>query len=420
MEAKRRPCEAWRSSQYQLRVLALTLLAASCTDPLLTVEEPRQNPQQSTGAIDVDPRSLAELPKVDARLRSSPYAYYRFVAGPFSTAVCDHYGQATLAMPTVSLHGDAHIEQYAVANDGFGIVDFDDATAGPPVVDWLRFASSLWIATNFNADESKFALLRFLEGYRRGLTDPECVLAAPEPKAVSRVRSRFKGNALEWLNAVSSMIQPIHGLDEELMHQARRLYVDAMLRQNPELDEHFFKLKAGGELEMGIGSAHEKKFLVRVEGRTDDPADDVILEKKEMKSHLTGLCSRGTRVEASRVIDAEAKFSRTPQRLLGYVNVLGAHFYIHAWRVHYKELSIADMANPGEMAELAYDFGLQLGRGHPLHPVASAEGRAEREAIQRSLDEVEPDLLTTSRDLAVRVRQGYDRYQASTVTAQRH
>jgi hypothetical protein len=102
------------------------------------------------------------------------------------------------------------------------------------------------------------------------------------------------------------------------------------------------------------------------------------------------------------------------------VNVLGAHFYIHAWRVHYKELSIADMTNPGEMAELAYDFGLQLGRGHPLHPATSAEGRAEREAIQRSLDEVEPDLLTTSRDLAVRVRQGYERYQASTVTAQRH
>lgn len=417
MEAKRQPYEGLR--RWQLQVLAL-ILSASCVESLPTDGDPRPIGEVSTGAIDVDPRSLVELPKVDARLRSSPYAYYRFVAGPFSSAVCAHYGQATLAMPTVSLHGDAHIEQYAVADDGFGIVDFDDATAGPPVVDWLRFASSLWIATNFNGDEAKYALQRFLEGYRRGLTDPECVLAAPEPKAVSRVRGRFKGSPLEWLNAVSSMIQPIHGIDEELMHQARRLYVDAMLRQNPEFDEHFFKLKAGGELEMGIGSAHEKKFLVRVEGPTDDPADDVILEKKEMKTHLTGLCSRGTRVEASRVIDAEAKFSRTPQRLLGYVDVLGAHFYVHAWRVHYKELSIADMSNPGEMAELAYDFGLQLGRGHPLHPVGSAEGRVEREAIKLSLDQVEPDLLATSRELAVRVRLGYERYQASPITAPHH
>ncbi len=417
MEAKRQPYEGLR--RRQLWVLAL-ILSASCVEVLPTDGDPRPVDEVSAGAIDVDPRSLVELPKVDARLRSSPYAYYRFVAGPFSSAVCAHYGQATLAMPTVSLHGDAHIEQYAVADDGFGIVDFDDATAGPPVVDWLRFASSLWIATDFKGDEAKFALQRFLEGYRRGLTDPECVLAAPEPQAVSRVRGRFKGSPLEWLNAVSSMIQPIHGIDEELMHQARRLYVDAMLRQNPELDEHFFKLKAGGELEMGIGSAHEKKFLVRVEGPTDDPADDVILEKKEMKTHLTGLCSRGTRVAASRVIDAEAKFSRTPQRLLGYVDVLGAHFYIHAWRVHYKELSIADMSNPGEMAELAYDFGLQLGRGHPLHPVGSAEGRVEREAIKRSLDQVEPDLLATSRELAVRVRLGYERYQASPITAPHH
>ena len=101
MEAKRQPYEGLR--RRQLWVLAL-ILSASCVEVLPTDGDPRPVDEVSAGAIDVDPRSLVELPKVDARLRSSPYAYYRFVAGPFSSAVCAHYGQATLAMPTVSLH----------------------------------------------------------------------------------------------------------------------------------------------------------------------------------------------------------------------------------------------------------------------------------------------------------------------------
>ena len=399
-----------------LQACVLASFASGCPRPVAPAGETQRLPEPHAGPVGhpigvVKPDSLA--PKIATRLRENPFAFFRYVAGPFSTAVCDHYGQATVTMPSVSLHGDVHLEQYAVADDGFGIVDFDDATSGPPVVDWLRFSSSIWIATEFREAETRAAIARFEEGYRRGLEDPMAVVTAPEPRAVARLRSKFKGSALDWIESVSSMIKPIDGVNAHTMMRARRLYVDSMLQQNPDLSESFFALKAGGLLEMGVGSAHQRKFLVRVEGKTTDPADDVILEKKEMKKFLTGLCSRARRADPTRILDAEAKFSRTPERLLGYVAVDGSSYYVHAWRVHYTELDVDDIQTPEELAEIAYDFGLQLGRGHPELPASTDSGRMERRVIGEALDKVAPDLADVSRAFAERVIQGHQVYRSS-------
>jgi Ser/Thr protein kinase RdoA (MazF antagonist) len=42
----------------------------------------------------------------------------------------------------VNLHGDAHLEQFAVTDASFGLIDFDDAVGGPAVIDLLRFGVS--------------------------------------------------------------------------------------------------------------------------------------------------------------------------------------------------------------------------------------------------------------------------------------
>lgn len=388
------------------------LVVTGCVPPAASTRTEVELPPAAAPPIGIESASVAKVPSIAARIAENPFAFYRYVAGPFSTAVCEHFGTRTVAMPTVSLHGDLHVEQYAVADDGFGIVDFDDATSGPPVVDWLRFGSSLWFATDFDDAASESALARFIEGYRRGVESPGSVEAAAEPQVVTRVRAAFHGSPTEWLDGVTAMIRPITGVDEATMMRAKRLYSDAMLAQNPELGEAFFGLKAGGMLEMGIGSAHERKFLVRVEGPSPAVNDDLILEKKEMKKHLVGLCSRGRRADPARVVRAEEKFSRTPQRLLGYVTVDGAEFYVHTWRVHYTEISISDIASPAELSEVAFDIGLQLGRGHPIFPITTEAGKLERAALLASLDAVEPELAPTSRDLARRVVLGYERFRS--------
>ncbi|NUP14404.1 MAG: DUF2252 family protein [Polyangiaceae bacterium] len=364
--------------------------------------------------VPYDPAFFSQRAKLLERLRSSPFAYFRYLAAPYARLVCKEYADEVARMPTVNLHGDAHLEQYAVADDGFGLVDFDDATKGPPLLDWLRFATSIWLAAPDEAS-AEYAILRFLDGYRKGLEDPAAVLTAREPAAARRIREGFNTTPAEWLDQVSSLIQPLDARSRETMERARARYVAAMLEQNPTLPPDFFSLKIGGALKMGIGSAHEAKFLVRVEGPTSAPDDDVILEKKQMKHELLGNCVRGD--APTRVIDAQAKFSRGPQRLLGYVEVDGSGFYVHAWRVHYTELRIDDIRGRDELAELTYDVGLQLGRGHPMHAVDDPRGKEERREILLALDSVATSLFEEARGLADRTKRGFQRFRAASETA---
>lgn len=360
-------------------------------------------------AVSFEPKLFVEQPKLLERLRSRPFAYFRFIAAPFARAVCEELHDDIARMPTVNLHGDLHLEQYAVADDGFGLVDFDDSTKGPPVLDWLRLATSVWIAAS-DEDSAEYAIARFIDGYRVGLAQPDAVLAAPEPPSAQRVRRRFNSSAEEWLDRVTALIEPLDEHKREMLARARDGYVQEILTQNPDLKADFFNVKRGGALKMGIGSAHEAKFLVRVEGPTLASEDDVLLEAKQMKRDLLGSCVRGDASDPHRVIDAQTKFSRGPQRLLGHVQVDDTIFYIHQWRVHYTELSIADLKSRQELAALTYDIGLQLGRGHPMHRPETPEGKAERRAILAALDEVAGDVFEASRELAKRTRVGFEQF----------
>ena len=121
------------------------------------------------------------------RLRSSDFAYFRYLAAPFAKLVCEELHDEIARMPTVNLHGDLHLEQYAIADDGFGIVDFDDATKGPPILDWLRFATSIWLATD-DADTAEYAIARFIDGYRAGLAEPNAVVKAMQAEIAAALK----------------------------------------------------------------------------------------------------------------------------------------------------------------------------------------------------------------------------------------
>ncbi|MBK8942361.1 MAG: DUF2252 family protein [Polyangiaceae bacterium] len=154
------------------------------------VDGPTPQPSSGAGGPEApDPMALRYDAAVFAgheplveRLRSSDFAYFRYLAAPFAKLVCEELTEEIAHMPTVNLHGDLHLEQYAIADDGFGIVDFDDATKGPPILDWLRFATSIWLATD-DADTAEYAIARFIDGYRAGLAEPNAVVKASEPAA---------------------------------------------------------------------------------------------------------------------------------------------------------------------------------------------------------------------------------------------
>jgi len=401
-----------RSTLARSACLALSTACAACPP----AAEPKNDGalplvEHDPLAYEFEAKAFTEMPAVLARIRSSPLAYFRYIVGPFAQVVCRD--ETIDAVPTVNLHGDAHLEQYAVADDGFGIVDFDDATLGPASLDWLRFATSVWLSDIGGEAGARGAIDRFLEGYKRSLADPEADLGAVEPAVARRIRAGATSTPAEWLDMVTRMAKPMVESDREKMLAIRAQYVRVILTQNPDLSEQFFEFKGGGPLQMGIGSAHESKFLLRVEGPTSRPDDDVILERKEMRGSRLGRCTRGKLRDPRRVIDAQSRFSRSPQRLLGYIAGEGTDFYIHAWRVHYTEVHISDIRDAIELGELAYDFGLQLGRGHPRSAPGSQAGIRERAAILGAVDDVELHLADDSRALAARTRAGFAHFKAA-------
>src|SRR5678816_524851 len=77
------------------------------------------------------PTILASAPaELIDRLRADPFTYFRFINRAWTERVCEHF--ADLTSPTiVRLHGDAHVEQFALTQDAWGLDDFDDSTRGP-------------------------------------------------------------------------------------------------------------------------------------------------------------------------------------------------------------------------------------------------------------------------------------------------
>ena len=87
--------------------------------------------------------------------------------------VCRRFSEVLSGTPSFNLHGDAHIEQYAVTDLGRGLTDFDDSSTGPAVIDLMRFGVSLDLTNRAHGwhDGAGELFDRFITGYRDALKD---------------------------------------------------------------------------------------------------------------------------------------------------------------------------------------------------------------------------------------------------------
>ena len=108
------------------------------------------------------------------RLRADPFTYFRFINRAWTERVCEAFADVT--SPTiVRLHGDAHIEQFALTQGAWGLGDFDDSTRGPSFVDVVRFLGSIDLASRqrgWTRDRDQL-WNRFFEGLPSGAVQSE-------------------------------------------------------------------------------------------------------------------------------------------------------------------------------------------------------------------------------------------------------
>lgn len=365
---------------------------------------------ESTDPLWIDPseRDFSENPALLQRILSSPHGYLRFINVAFSQEVCREFADAVDGAPLFNLHGDAHLEQYAVTDLGRGLTDFDDSSQGPAVVDLVRLGTSLHLAADQRGWTERAGQLyrEFLRGYRGALEDPS--LEAPEPTVVRRLAARFEHDREKYFEWVETISDPVPPAEAEALIAALGPYVEDTRSQHPELGARHFEAVDLGYLRLGIGSALDRKYLVRIRGQTDEPTDDLVLELKQVRD-LTGidciLAGRGN--EPFRILIGQSRIAYQPYDLLGYVRFEGLTFWIHAWVDNYAEVSIGDsFRSPEELAQVVFDIGVQLGRGHPNQIAAPLDEQLRREQLRR-LARDQRRLERASRELADRVTRAW-------------
>jgi uncharacterized protein (DUF2252 family) len=362
-------------------------------------------------------RLAAAPPGLQARLREDPFAYFRFLNTAWATAVCEAFRGELHALPSAILHGDAHLEQYALTATARGLDDFDDAAHGPSVIDLVRFLGSIELVARRRGWTAERERLfdRFLDGYTRSLADPG--YEPPEPAVVARLRARPHRTREEFLAWGESLMQEATALQRENVARSLQIVETFVRELRPEIPAGYFGLKRAGWLRMGVGSLLVPKALMRIEGPSPAPDDDVLLEAKQL-SQLEGVPCVQVPLsgEAFRVITAAEQIGRirhgvllvAPRRDEQGPDV--RDWWVRTWDEAYVEVAAADLASPDELAEVAHDVGAQLGSANLRHSIPLLEAqlrRAELAAVRR----LGPRIRGTARRLVDDVLAGWESWR---------
>lgn len=362
-------------------------------------------------------------PKLLERVASRPFGYYRFVNVPFADEVCSRFSDALKVMPRVNLHGDAHLEQYTVTSAGRGLADFDDSSTGPAIIDLVRFGVALSLAHAQRGWGNVGASIdAFFKGYRDALRDPEVKREAPGFEA--RAAGRFNPDRAAFLKWAEGLMQPLGEQASEHLSKGFARYAENIRKRKEGLSETFFDLKRFGSISVGVGSALDQKYLLRIEGPTEDPGDDLILEAKEVRD-LSGIrcINSGPGGGALRILVSKARITERPQPFLAEIpmeadaSIHDTALWIHAWFADYEELVIMkSLASAEELRVIAYDVGAQLGRGHTLH-IAAPFDEQLRTNQRRVLDTYEARIRQAIREMTRRSINGWRQFRADAAAA---
>jgi hypothetical protein len=396
----------------------IAALAAAADGPAQS--PPRSTPlRPETASIEQAPAELRE------RLRADEYVYFRFVNRPWTARACELFAPVLPAVPIVQLHGDAHIEQYAVTSQAWGLDDFDDSARGPSLVDILRFLGSVELIARRRGWSGDLDQLfdRFFEGYRRGLAEPTA--RPPEPEFVRRLLSLPQRSRAEHLVRGEQMMEPLTDEQRESATSSLALFARLIHKQRPELAPGYFVIRRLGRLRVGVGSASTNKILFRVDGPSTDLDDDVLLETKE-PSRLDGLgCLQlPASTEALRVITGSRQLGRIHHDILGVIPEFEPRrgvrrWWIRSWEPSYQEVRMDHLGSVNDLSALVYDSGLQLGGGR-VRDESPDNAASLRLAEQAAVGRLEARLRQSARELIVEMLAGWRDFRDSIRAQRRH
>ena len=312
-------------------------------------------------------RAHGASPSLVDKAGSSSFRYFRMLGQQFAARTCYEFRDLRWRLPSVAVHGDAHLEQFVVTNDTFGLSDFDRAGFGPAVVDLVRYGASLHLAcrdVQWPCDPAQ-AVANYFDTYRAALDHP---VARRQPAVVDRVRSGDHRDRIGWLKWADNLMEPMPPADEQAFRAGWRRFVDLMKETTPQRPESFYRISRFGALHMGIGSAIESKTLIRIEGPTDALEDDLILEARTTAVPDGRECVwRPANGGSLHVLMLTSLLAQRLPDVFGFLPREGAReapeLWIQSWDPGYQEVLLSELRSQTDLDELATDAATQLA-GH--------------------------------------------------------
>src|SRR5690606_34247818 len=110
------------------------------------------------------------------------------------------------------------------------------------------------------------AVTAYFSAYRAALDHP---VVRTEPALVERLRARLGPDPEAWLQWADGVMQPL-GPAEEAKVRSTWVYFVALMRETaPERPESFYEIVRLGAVEFGLGSALDRRMLIRIAGARD-------------------------------------------------------------------------------------------------------------------------------------------------------
>jgi len=382
--------------------------AASQTDTSGSQFGQRVSLRLDRAALRAQPGGSALVEKVDG----SAFLYFRLLAQQFAARTCYAFRDLRARLPFVAVHGDAHLEQFVVTEDWFGLTDFDRAGFGPAVVDLVRYAVSIHLACREAAwpCDANQAVSAYIAAYGAALDRP---VTRVEPALVRRVRA--PQDRQRWFEWAEGLMQPLSIEEQRLLATGWARFLALMEATAPERPESFYRIVRAGIVRIGIGSGLEPKTLIRIAGPTDAPDDDLILEGRITTPPDPRDCiSRPATGGSLHALMFTALLSQRLPDVFGFIPREGARkeeeIWIQSWDPGHRELLLADLRGQADLNELATDAATQLA-GHFWTTFPEQLRGHQRFAQLRALELTDQRARTLASDLARETVSEWERFR---------
>jgi hypothetical protein len=248
--------------------------------------------------------------------------------------------------------------------------------------------------------EAEQAVTAYFTAYRTALDHP---VSRRQPAIVARLRARLGPEPEAWLQWAESLMQPLAHAEEERVRREWFRFVALMRETTPARPESFYRIHRLGSIEIGLGSALERKLLIRIAGATDDSRDDVILEARSHSlPEYRGCVWRPTGGSLNVFMLTSMLGHRLPNVFGILPNPDGdelPEIWIQSWERGYRELSLSDVRGQADLDALAADAGTQLA-GHFWSTSPEALRGHQRFTQLRALELTERRARELARSLA--------------------